>query len=43
VNDRTIKNIGDLFTVMDHVTPGDMVTLTVWNNGVTRKVPVKTE
>jgi S1-C subfamily serine protease len=43
INDHAIKNSGDLFTTMDHITPGDTVTITVWNNGVTRQVQVKTK
>ncbi|HEY4330095.1 MAG TPA: trypsin-like peptidase domain-containing protein [Phycisphaerae bacterium] len=43
INDKAIKNSGDLFTVMDHVNPGDTVTVTLWNNGATRQVPVKTQ
>jgi S1-C subfamily serine protease len=43
INDHAIKNSGDLFTTMDHIMPGDTVTITVWNNGVTRQVQVKTK
>ena len=45
INDRAIKNSGDLFTALDHVTPGDTVTVTVWNGDsrTTRQVRVKTQ
>ena len=43
INDHPIKNGGDLFTTMDHITPGETVTITVWNNGTTRQVRVKTQ
>jgi S1-C subfamily serine protease len=43
INDHPIKNGGDLFTTMDHVTPGETVTITLWNNGATRQVQVQTQ
>jgi putative serine protease PepD len=43
INDRPIRSGGDLFTALDHVKPGDAVTVTLWNNGVTRQVTVTTQ
>ena len=43
INDHTIKNGGDLFTALDHVTPGETVTITLWNGGATRQVQIKTQ
>jgi len=43
INDHPIKNSGDLFTTMDHIAVGDTVTITVWNDGTTRQVQVKTK
>lgn len=43
INDHPIKNGGDLFTTMDHIKPGDTITVTLWNNGATRQVHVTTQ
>ena len=43
INGKPVKTNGDLFTIMDHVTPGDTVELTVWSNGQTRQVKVATQ
>jgi len=43
INGRTIKNSGDIFTAMDHVKPGDTITVTLYRDGKTRQVTVVTQ
>jgi S1-C subfamily serine protease len=45
INDRPIKTAGDVFSAMDRLSPGDKVTLTLWNNTTrtTRQIEVKTQ
>jgi len=41
INGKPVKNNGDLFTIMEDVTPGDDVTLTVWSASTRRMREVK--
>jgi S1-C subfamily serine protease len=43
INDHTIKNTADLYTIMDHITPGDTVDITLWRDGAVRQVKVTTK
>jgi S1-C subfamily serine protease len=38
INDKPVKNGNDVYTAMDHIRPGERLTLTLWNDGQTRKV-----
>jgi len=38
INGHPVKSGNDLFTQMDHIHPGDSLTLTLWKDGVTRSV-----
>jgi S1-C subfamily serine protease len=42
INDRPVKGAADLFTAMDKIAPGDTVAVTVWRNGATRQLQIKT-
>jgi S1-C subfamily serine protease len=43
INDHPVKNGGDMFSIMDHIKPGETITITLWNNDATRQVPVTTQ
>jgi len=43
INGKAIKSPSDLYSVLDHTTPGDTLDVTIWNNGTTKQVKIKTE
>ena len=42
INSKPVKTPADVFTIMDHITPGDTVDVTLYNNGETRHVKIAT-
>jgi S1-C subfamily serine protease len=40
INDRPIKSPADIFSTMDRVSPGDKVSVTLWNNGAIRRIEI---
>jgi S1-C subfamily serine protease len=43
INGKTVKSGNDVYTVMDHIQPGETVTLSLWRDGQTRTKSVKAE
>jgi S1-C subfamily serine protease len=43
INDKPIKVAQDYTLAMDHITPGETVTVTIWRNGQTLKLEMKAE